>query len=73
MEVTNLLDIHTREELYAWHLENSYKASDLWLRVYTNMPLHPAAPTIYGWVREGLIPLYKQGKGLFFKKSEIYK
>ena len=33
MEVTNLLDIHTREELYAWYLENHDKVSDCWLRV----------------------------------------
>lgn len=36
-------------------------------------PAHPAAPTIYGWVRNGLIPHYKQGKQLFFKRSEIEK
>ena len=33
MEVTNLLDIHTREELYAWYLENHATAKDFWLRV----------------------------------------
>lgn len=33
MEVTNLLDIHTRAELYRWYLENHNKASDFWLRV----------------------------------------
>lgn len=37
------------------------------------MPMHPAAPTIYSWVRENQIPCYKKGKGLFFKKSEIDK
>ena len=35
------------------------------------LPDHPAAPTVYGWVRNGLIPHYKVGKKLFFKKSEI--
>ena len=35
------------------------------------LPDHPAAPTVYGWVRNGLIPYYKVGKKLFFKKSEI--
>ena len=35
--------------------------------------MHPAAPTIYSWVRENQIPCYKKGKGLFFKKSEIDK
>ena len=33
MEVTNLLDIHTRGELYRWYLENHDKVSDFWLRV----------------------------------------
>ena len=33
MEVTNLLDIHTREELYEWYLENHDKERDFWLRV----------------------------------------
>ena len=33
MEVSNLLDIHTREELYAWYLENHDKVPGFWLRV----------------------------------------
>ena len=33
MEVTNLLDIHTRAELYQWYMENHDKVSDFWLRV----------------------------------------
>lgn len=33
MDVTNLLDIHTREELYRWYQENHDKASGFWLRV----------------------------------------
>ena len=33
MEVTNLLDIHTRKELYAWYLENHVTVPDFWLRV----------------------------------------
>ena len=39
------------------------------LREY--LPDHPAAPTIYGWIRNGLIPYYKKGKKLSFKRSEI--
>lgn len=35
------------------------------------LPDHPAAPTVYGWVRNNLIPFYKKGKKLSFKKSEI--
>lgn len=34
-------------------------------------PEHPAAPTVYGWIRRGLLPHYKKGKKLFFKRSEI--
>ena len=34
MSVTvNLLDIHTREELYRWYEENHDKVSDFWLRI----------------------------------------
>ena len=33
MEVTNLLDIHSREELYRWYQENHLKVSDFWLRI----------------------------------------
>ena len=33
MEVTNLLDIHTRAELYEWYRQNHDKVSDFWLRV----------------------------------------
>ena len=33
MIVTNLLDIHTRAELYQWYLENHDKVDDLWLRI----------------------------------------
>lgn len=33
MEITTLLDIHSREELYHWYLENHDKASDFWLRI----------------------------------------
>lgn len=33
MEVRNLLDISTREELYLWYQDNHDKVSDFWLRV----------------------------------------
>ena len=33
MEVTNLLDIHTRQELYQWYKDNHDKVSDFWLRI----------------------------------------
>ena len=47
MEVTNLLDIHTREELYAWYLENHDKVSDFWLRI--NRAREPF-PGVVGYV-----------------------
>ena len=47
MEVANLLDIHTREELYAWYLENHDKVSDFWLRV--NRAREPY-PGVVGYV-----------------------
>ena len=33
MEVTRLLDIHTREELYRWFEENHDTVLDFWLRI----------------------------------------
>ena len=33
MEVNNLLDIHSREELYRWYQQNHNKVSDFWLRI----------------------------------------
>ena len=33
MEVTNLLDIHTREDLYRWYQENHRTEPDFWLRI----------------------------------------
>lgn len=47
MEVTNLLDIRTREELYAWYLENHDKVSDFWLRI--NRAREPF-PGVVGYV-----------------------
>ncbi len=47
MEVTNLLDIHSREALYAWYLENHDKVSDFWLRI--NRAREPF-PGVVGYV-----------------------
>ena len=33
MEITNLIDIHTRKELYQWYLQNHDKEKVLWIRV----------------------------------------
>ena len=33
MEVTRLLDIHTREELYRWYQKNHETVPDFWLRI----------------------------------------
>lgn len=35
------------------------------------LPDHPAAPTVYGWVRNNLIPYHKKGKKLLFKRTDI--
>jgi len=35
------------------------------------LPDKPAKPTVYGWVRTGLIPCHKGQKKLRFLKSEI--
>lgn len=47
MEVNNLLNISTREELYAWYLDNHDKVSDFWLRV--NRAREPY-PGVVGYV-----------------------
>ena len=47
MDVNNLIDIYTREELYAWYLENHDKVSDFWLRV--NRAREPY-PGVVGYV-----------------------
>lgn len=54
--------------------QNSKK--DVWFSVKTlseYIPNHPAAPTIYGWTHNKLIPYHKKGKALLFLKSEIDK
>ncbi|WP_291597009.1 helix-turn-helix domain-containing protein [Bacteroides sp.] len=33
--------------------------------------LHKSKPTIYRWVRDGVIPCYKIGKNLLFRKDEL--
>ena len=59
MEVTNLLDIHTREELYQWYLENHDKVSDFWLRINRAAEDYPGViryvdavevALCYGWI-----------------------
>ena len=37
------------------------------------LPSHPAPSTVYSWGNDNIIPYYKQGKTLMFKKSEIDK
>jgi len=41
MEITNLLDIGTRAELYRWFLENHDKVSDFWIRVNRSKAVCP--------------------------------
>lgn len=47
MEVNNLLEIHTREELYNWYLHNHDKVKEFWLRV--NRAAKPF-PGVIGYV-----------------------
>ena len=47
MEVNNLLDIHTREELYGWYLKNHDTVKEFWLRV--NRAAKPF-PGVIGYV-----------------------
>lgn len=47
MEVTNLLNIHTREELYAWFIENHEREREFWIRV--NRSREPY-PNVIGYV-----------------------
>lgn len=54
--------------------QSEAQESDHWfnleeLRQYH--PDHPAAPTVYAWVGQRLIPNHKHGKKLMFLKSEI--
>lgn len=34
--------------------------------------LNISAPTLHKWKREGIIPFYKRGGRVIFKKSELY-
>ena len=43
MEVTNLLDITTREELYRWYTQNHETAKDFWIRVNRSSTPTPEA------------------------------
>lgn len=47
MEVTNLLNIYTREELYAWFTENHEREHEFWIRV--NRSREPY-PNVIGYV-----------------------
>ena len=47
MDVNNLIDIQSREELYVWFLENHDKVSDFWLRI--NRAREPY-PGVVGYV-----------------------
>ena len=66
-------ELHTKIDKLL-HEKAEQKEADYLLTVPQLMdylPDHPAAPTVYGWVRNNLIPYYKVGKKLFFKKGEI--
>jgi len=59
MEVTNLLDISSREELYRWFAENHTTAKEFWIRVnrsktpVSNVIGYPDAVEValcFGWI-----------------------
>lgn len=50
------------------------KEEDCWMSVKDlceYLPTHPAEQTVYGWTSNHLIPFYKNGKCIFFRKSEV--
>lgn len=52
----------------------SPKEEDVWFSVKDlceYLPNHPAEQTVYGWTSKHLIPFYKNGKCITFRKSEI--
>ena len=54
--------------------QSETRESDRWFNLKEFQeyhPDHPAAPTIYAWVGQRLIPNHKHGKKLMFLKSEI--
>ena len=54
MEVTNLLNIHTRAELYKWYLENHDKADE---KAWAN---YNSFPETYRRIRVDFIQGYRQ-------------
>ena len=54
--------------------QSEKQESDQWFNLQQLQeyhPDHPAAPTVYAWVGQRLIPNHKHGKKLMFLKSEI--
>ncbi|MEI8202922.1 MAG: helix-turn-helix domain-containing protein [Bacteroidota bacterium] len=54
--------------------QSETQESDRWFNLQELQeyhPDHPAAPTVYAWVGQRLIPNHKHGKKLMFLKSEI--
>lgn len=59
MEVTNILDIHTRKELYQWFTEKHDKVREFWIRVdRSSKPKSDVIPYVdavevalcFGWI-----------------------
>lgn len=62
------------ERLLTVGIGQSLQEPDRWLSLVElcdYLPDKPVKPTVYGWVHNKLIPYNKQGKSLYFLKSDI--
>ena len=57
MEITNLLDVHSREELYRWYQDNHDKAADFWLRI------NRAKADCEGWCAMSMLSRWRYASG----------
>ena len=62
------------EKLLTDRIGQPSQAADQWLSIAElceYLPDKPVKPTVYGWVHNKVIPYNKQGKSLYFLKSDI--
>lgn len=75
LAITQLLaKLENIERLLTDQAGQTSQESDCWLsltELCEYLPDKPVKPTVYGWVHNKLIPYNKQGKSLYFLKSEI--
>lgn len=70
----NLVQNSVRKVLNEKQILASPTKSDQWFNLPEFCKYHPdkpTEPTVYGWVRDGLVPVHKGSKRLRFLKSEI--